>query len=88
MGFLYSQLFFEPRAPTTLFTDQVIIVTGSNVGLGYEAVRHFVRLNAARVILAVRNVEAGHKAKETIEQSTGRQGVCEHELHSFLVWMC
>ncbi|KAE9573991.1 hypothetical protein CGMCC3_g10004 [Colletotrichum fructicola] len=77
MGFLYSQLFVEPKAPTTLFTDQVITVTGSNVGLGYEAARHFVRLNAARVILAVRNVEAGHKAKETIEQSTGRQGVCE-----------
>ncbi|KAF4911103.1 Short chain dehydrogenase atnD [Colletotrichum viniferum] len=77
MGFLYSQLFVEPKAPTTLFTDQVIIVTGSNVGLGYEAARHFVRLNAACVILAVRNVEAGHKAKETIEQSTSRQGVCE-----------
>ncbi|KAF3810854.1 Retinol dehydrogenase 14 [Colletotrichum gloeosporioides] len=77
MGFLYSQLFIEPKYPTDLFTEQVIIVTGSNVGLGFEAARHFVRLNAARVIIAVRNVEAGHKAKETIEQSTGRQGVCE-----------
>lgn len=52
-------------------------MTGSNVGLGYEAARHFVRLNAARVILAVRNVEARHKAKETTEQSTGCQGICE-----------
>ncbi|KAL3299606.1 putative short-chain dehydrogenase/reductase family protein [Colletotrichum asianum] len=77
VGFLYSQLFVEPKYPTDLFTNQVIIVTGSNVGLGYEAARHFVRLNAARVILAVRNVEAGHKAKKAVKQSTGRHGVCE-----------
>ncbi|UPK92567.1 hypothetical protein LCI18_003502 [Fusarium solani-melongenae] len=77
MGFLYSQLFVKPKYPTATFTSQVIIVTGSNVGLGLEAARHFVRLDAARVILAVRNVEAGNLAKQSIEQSTGRHGVCE-----------
>ncbi|EEU38836.1 uncharacterized protein NECHADRAFT_83140 [Fusarium vanettenii 77-13-4] len=77
MGFLYSQLFVKPKNPTTSFAGQVIIVTGSNVGLGLEAARHFVRLDAARVILAVRNVEAGNLAAQSIEQSTGRQGVCE-----------
>lgn len=77
VGFLYSQLFVKSRYPTILLTDQVIIVTGSNVGLEYEAARNFVRLHAARVILAVRNVAAGHEAKETIEQSTCCQGICE-----------
>lgn len=77
MGFLYSQLFVKPKYPTSTFTGQTIIVTGSNVGLGLEAARHFARLDAARVILAVRNVEAGNLAKQSIEQSTGRDGVCE-----------
>ncbi|KAJ6061513.1 uncharacterized protein N7446_005633 [Penicillium canescens] len=38
--------------PQTSFAGQTIIVTGSNTGLGYEAVRHFVRLDAGQVILA------------------------------------
>ncbi|KAL2679299.1 hypothetical protein Neosp_010070 [[Neocosmospora] mangrovei] len=77
MGFLYSQLFVKPKYPSTSFSGQTVIVTGSNVGLGLEAARHFVRLDAASVILAVRNVEAGDLAKQSIEESTGRHGVCE-----------
>ncbi|KAK9489247.1 hypothetical protein V1508DRAFT_428593 [Lipomyces doorenjongii] len=77
MGFLYSQLFVTPRYPTESFADQIIIVTGSNVGLGLEAARHFCRCNAKKVVLAVRNVAAGEKAKQSIEESTGRTDVCE-----------
>ena len=67
----------KPKLPTASFTDQTIIVTGSNVGLGFEAARHFCRSNAKTVILAVRNVAAGEKAKQSIEESTGRTGVCQ-----------
>ncbi|EAW08562.1 putative short-chain dehydrogenase/reductase family protein [Aspergillus clavatus NRRL 1] len=77
MGFLYSQLCITPAYPTASFTGQTIIVTGSNVGLGLEAARHFVRLDAAKVILAVRNRTAGEAAKKSIEESTQRQGVVE-----------
>lgn len=77
MGFLYSQLFVTPKYPTESFEDRVVIVTGANVGLGFEAARHFARLNAAKVILAVRNVAAGAQAQKSIEQSTKRAGVCE-----------
>lgn len=45
-------------------------MTGANVGLGFEAARHFVRLNAAQVILACRDVEKGTAAKLNIEIST------------------
>ncbi|GIK02023.1 hypothetical protein Aspvir_006066 [Aspergillus viridinutans] len=69
MGFLYSQFFVTPAYPTHSFKDQTIIVTGSNVGLGLEAARHFVRLNAATVILAVRNRPAGEAAKASIRES-------------------
>lgn len=77
MDFLYSQFFVTPKSPSQSFTDQTVIISGSNVGLGLEAARHIVRLNAAKVILAVRNVPAGNEAKKSIEESTGRANVCE-----------
>jgi retinol dehydrogenase-12 len=78
MGFLYSQLFVTPNYPTESFTDQTIIVTGSNIGLGLEAARHFARCNAKKIILAVRNLAAGKKAKQSIEESTGSSTeICE-----------
>ena len=77
MGFLYSQFFVRPSYPTRSFEGETVLVTGANVGLGLEATRHIVRLGAARVILGVRNVEAGEAAKKDIEASTGRSSVCE-----------
>ena len=77
MSWYYNQLFVTPPYPTRLFSDQTIIVTGANVGLGFEAARHFARLKALRVILAVRNVQAGEEAKREIEKSTNRPGCCE-----------
>ncbi|KAH8704875.1 hypothetical protein BGW36DRAFT_366338 [Talaromyces proteolyticus] len=77
MGWYYSQLFVTPPYPTKSFSEQTVIVTGSNVGLGYEAAQHFVRLGAAKVIIAVRNVAAGEKAKQSIEAAVQRTGVCE-----------
>ena len=61
----------------TDFSGQTIVVTGSNVGLGKEAARHFARLNAAKVILAVRNLEQGEEVKKSIETTTNRSGVVE-----------
>lgn len=57
--------------PTTSFAGQVIIVTGSNTSVGLEAARHIVRLGAAKVVLAVRNMKAGEDAATGIIQTTG-----------------
>ncbi len=77
LRFLYSQLLISVPYPKKDFTGQTVIVTGSNTGLGLEAARHFSRLNAERIILAVRNVEKGEVAKKSIEASTNRRGVVE-----------
>jgi NAD(P)-dependent dehydrogenase (short-subunit alcohol dehydrogenase family) len=77
MAFFYSQFFITPTYPTRDFTDETVIVTGANVGLGLEAARHFTRLNAAKVILAVRSASKGEAAKHSIESTTKRMGVVE-----------
>ncbi|PHH81206.1 hypothetical protein CDD80_41 [Ophiocordyceps camponoti-rufipedis] len=58
-------------------TGRVVIVSGANTGLGREAARHFTRLNAAKVILACRNVDKAEAARRDIEVTTGRSGVVE-----------
>ncbi len=63
--------------PTADFSGQTIIVTGANVGLGFEAARHFVRLGAAKVILGCRSPAKGEAAKEKIKQSTKGDGIIE-----------
>lgn len=63
--------------PSQSFAGQTIIVTGSNTGLGLEAARHFVRLDAAKVILAVRSTPKGEVAKASIEASINKKNVVE-----------
>ncbi|KAI9730218.1 MAG: hypothetical protein M1834_005982 [Cirrosporium novae-zelandiae] len=63
--------------PDTDFSGKTIIVTGANIGLGKEAVKHFVRLNAEKVIVAVRSIAKGEAAKSEIEAETKRTGVVD-----------
>ncbi|KAK5143753.1 hypothetical protein LTR04_001780 [Oleoguttula sp. CCFEE 6159] len=80
--FFYSQLFVTPpypslSAPYYDCTGKTIIVTGANVGLGFEAAKHFVRLGAEKVVLGVRSLEKGEAAKKRIEGREKRSGVVE-----------
>ncbi|KAH9901931.1 short-chain dehydrogenase [Xylariomycetidae sp. FL2044] len=69
--------FYRLPYPDYDCTGKVVIVTGANGGLGLEAARHFVRMNAAKVIMGCRNVEKGEVAKADIDASTSREGVAE-----------
>ncbi len=59
--------------------DRVIIVTGSNSGIGYEAAKVLAEKNA-EVILAVRNLERGEAAKTTILNSASNSNVVVMQL--------
>jgi retinol dehydrogenase 12 len=67
--FLWSQLFITPQLPNRSFSDEMIVLTGANRGLGLEAARQFVQLCASKVILAVRNVNRGETADADIERT-------------------
>jgi retinol dehydrogenase-12 len=69
-NFFYSQLFVTPQVPDIRLDGHIIIVTGANVGLGFEATKHFVRMGASKVILACRDVNKGKSAQQSIERST------------------
>jgi retinol dehydrogenase 12 len=67
---IYSQLIFKVPLVETSLKGKTYIVTGANIGLGLEAARNLVRLEASKVILAVRSVEKGEGAKASILEST------------------
>ncbi|KAL5001253.1 hypothetical protein BDV10DRAFT_13550 [Aspergillus recurvatus] len=58
-------------------TGKTYIVTGANTGLGFEAAKHFVRLGAKKVILAVRSIPSGEAAKQKIDAATVTTDVAE-----------
>ncbi|KAL8707792.1 MAG: hypothetical protein Q9220_007244 [cf. Caloplaca sp. 1 TL-2023] len=74
---LLTNKFVPLTYPSTSFEGKTVVVTGANVGLGLESARHYVRLNAAKVIIAVRSLEKGEAAKRAIEESEHKTGVVE-----------
>ncbi|KAF2159978.1 hypothetical protein M409DRAFT_60381 [Zasmidium cellare ATCC 36951] len=59
------------------FKGRNVLVTGSNVGMGFEAAVKFAALGAERLILGVRSLKKGEDAKAEIERRTGKKGVVE-----------
>src|SRR5687768_5843253 len=53
------------------------IVTGSNIGIGLETVRHLVAQRPKRVIMAVRSLKRGEAARLDVEATTGVTGVAQ-----------
>ena len=43
-------------------TGKVVLVTGANAGLGFEAAKHFASMNPERLIIACRNECKGKEA--------------------------
>jgi NAD(P)-dependent dehydrogenase (short-subunit alcohol dehydrogenase family) len=73
---LYAQFFRLPESKGP-FTDQIVVATGSSIGIGVEDARHYTNLDAKKVILAVRNIEGGNEVKKSLEETTKRTGVVE-----------
>ncbi|KAG6872921.1 hypothetical protein C0995_005179 [Termitomyces sp. Mi166 len=70
-NFLREQLASVPPVETADLTGKTVMVLGANTGLGFEATKHFARMNPARLILACRSKLKGEAAIEKIQQETG-----------------
>ncbi|KAJ5713280.1 NAD(P)-binding protein [Penicillium malachiteum] len=72
MSGLYRLLFTKLQLPSpSAIQGKTILITGANTGLGREAARHALALDASTVILGVRSLSKGEEAKINIESSTG-----------------
>ncbi|KAL2378747.1 hypothetical protein RJZ90_005797 [Blastomyces dermatitidis] len=60
-----------PADPKTSFAGKTVLITGANVGLGFEAAIKFAALGASNLILGVRSLPKGEQAKAKIEARTG-----------------
>jgi hypothetical protein len=67
---LFITLPYPENAPG--LSEQTIIVTGSNTGLRFEASQHLLRLGMGKLIIGVRSLEKGEKAKTALLRSTKR----------------
>jgi hypothetical protein len=62
--FISGQLEKVPPLVTADLTGKTVMVVGANTGLGFEAAKHFARMNAGRLILACRSPSRGKAAAE------------------------
>ncbi|ROV94089.1 hypothetical protein VMCG_08244 [Cytospora schulzeri] len=70
-AFMKRQLLSKPPAPSSSKTDltgATAIVTGSNVGIGFEGSRQLLDLGLSKLILAVRSESKGKDAKADLER--------------------
>jgi NAD(P)-dependent dehydrogenase (short-subunit alcohol dehydrogenase family) len=62
-----------PALDTTVdLSNQIMVVTGANTGLGFESSLHLSRLGLGKLIMAVRTPAKGEEARKKILKSTGR----------------
>ncbi|PFH48618.1 hypothetical protein AMATHDRAFT_65010 [Amanita thiersii Skay4041] len=72
-GFLHDQLSTVPPLVKKDLTGKTVVVIGANTGLGFEASKHFARMNPGRLILGCRNQVKGEQAISNIKRETGYQ---------------
>jgi retinol dehydrogenase-12 len=60
--FLREQLATVPSIEHEDLSGKTVVVIGANIGLGFEAAKHFAKMNPERIILGCRSKERGEAA--------------------------
>ena len=59
---LHEQLATVPSVEHEDLSGKTVVVIGANIGLGFEAAKHFAKMNPDRIILGCRSKERGEVA--------------------------
>ncbi|KIL71076.1 hypothetical protein M378DRAFT_6914 [Amanita muscaria Koide BX008] len=63
-----------PPVVSVDLTGKTVVVIGANTGLGFEASKHFARMNPGRLILGCRDSGRGTAALSRLKEETGYDG--------------
>jgi NAD(P)-dependent dehydrogenase (short-subunit alcohol dehydrogenase family) len=76
-GFIWNQWTYKPKplSKSISLEGKTILITGGNVGLGFEAAKELASHKPSKLILAVRDTAKGENAKAEILKGTGTAGV-------------
>jgi NAD(P)-dependent dehydrogenase (short-subunit alcohol dehydrogenase family) len=69
--FIRNQWTISPPVAKADLSGKTVIVTGANIGLGFEAAKHFARMNPGKLILACRSEQKGRAALNELREETG-----------------
>ncbi|KAF9460539.1 short-chain dehydrogenase [Collybia nuda] len=75
LDFVREQRRAVPPVAATDLARKTVMVVGANTGLGFEASKHFARMNPMRLIMACRNPTKGEAAVERLREETGFEPV-------------
>lgn len=76
LNFIQDQRWHVAPSEHADLTGKTVVVIGANVGLGFEAAKHFASMNPKRLVLGCRNRQKGQTALEAI-RATGFKGAAE-----------
>ncbi|KAJ7590397.1 hypothetical protein C8J56DRAFT_1140345 [Mycena floridula] len=60
-----------PEVISEDLSGKTVALVGANTGIGFEAVKHFAKMNPARMILGCRSEEKGRTTVEKLKSQTG-----------------
>ena len=60
--FIVDQWTTVPPVENADLTGKTVMVVGANAGIGFEAAKHFARMNPAKLVLACRSESKGKAA--------------------------
>ena len=62
LGFIQDQWWKVAPVEHVDLAGKTVVVVGANVGLGFEAAKHFASMNPTRLVLGCRSQEKGQVA--------------------------
>jgi retinol dehydrogenase-12 len=70
-GFVRSQWTQLPPIERVDLSEHTVVITGANVGLGFEAAKHFARMTPKHLVIVCRSKEKGEAALTGTDDEDG-----------------